>query len=315
MTSLASSVKHEVDYQRAMWSGDYTAAFDHARDALAALPGEDLRGYRALWHYLAGSAAILATDEQQAQMDEQARDQFRSAKSYASGIPWLNSLASQRLQLTEPEGTSSSSLLQVEALEAYFAQLGLTHNRNFAKKERAIRSGLATAAEFEMAQILLGEHLGFTAGKRETDAAPDPWWLIGEVCIVFEDHAGAAPTAYVDAKKARQAASHPAWIKEKVPGAAEADVITVLVTPTKSAKDGAIPSLRTVGFWSLDDFREWAEKALICIRDIRRTFNEPGDLTWRAQALTALKTAGVDATGLHNRLAQTCAAEVLTIVP
>ena len=315
MESLAKSVEHEVLYQQAMWRGDYPSAFDHARDVIAAITGDQLRGYRALWHYLAGSAADMATAEQQAQMTEHARGQFRAAKEYASGIPWLSALASHRAQTTEKEDSNPTTLLQIEALEAYFSQLGVTHNRNFAERERLIREGLAGADDFEAAQVLLGEHLGFTAGKRETDAAPDPWWLIGDVCIVFEDHAGAAPLAFVDAKKARQAASHPAWVKEKLPAAAEANVRSVLVTPTRSAKDGAIPSLRSVGYWNLELFRTWAEQALISIRDIRRTFVEPGDLSWRAQAISALEASGTDAPGLFDQLSKSSAADEMTVIP
>jgi hypothetical protein len=53
------------------------------------------------------------------------------------------------------------------------------------------------------AQVLLGEHLGFEAGKREDDASPDPWWRVRDVAIVFEDHANAGADAVIDATKAR----------------------------------------------------------------------------------------------------------------
>jgi len=315
MESLASAVKHEVNYQRAMWSGDYQAAFDHAREVLAALTGEGLRGYRALWHYLAGSAADLATSTSLFRMDDQARQQFKSAKEYADGLPWLSALAAFRNVTGTETARNPTTMLQVEALEAYFSQLGVRHNRKFSERERAILAGLASAQDFEAAQILLGEHLGFTAGKRETDAAPDPWWLVGDVCLVFEDNAGAAPTAFIDAKKARQAASHPAWVRENLPAAASARTLAVLVTPTTKAKEGAIPSLREVGYWHLEDFRKWVATALATVRDIRRSFLEPGDLNWRAQAISALESSGVDAPSLFERLHANTAAVRMTTIP
>lgn len=295
-----------------MWSGDYSAAFDHARDVLAALTGDGLRGYRALWHYLAGSAADLSTSKSLFNLESQAREQFRSAKEYADGIPWLSALAAFRYVDTAEAVTNPTTLLQVEALEAYFSQLGLRHNRKFSERERSIQSGLASAEGFEAAQIMLGEHLGFTSGKRETDAAPDPWWLVGDTCLVFEDNAGAAATAFIDAKKARQAASHPAWIRENLPGTAEANILSVLVTPTTKAKEGAIPSLREVGYWHLDDFRKWASTALGTVRDIRRSFVEPGDLNWRAQAIASLEASGIDAPSLFNSLKANSAAARMT---
>jgi Rad3-related DNA helicase len=313
MDRLAAAVPHEVEFQKALWRADYPDAFEHAREVLGTLTGEGLRGYRALWHYLAGSAADLGALEGISGLESNAREQFRLAKHYASGIPWIASLAAVKIDTREPD-QDTPSLLQVEQLENNFTRLGLAHNRNFAEREREIRDGLASAEDFEAAQMLLGEHLGFMAGKRETDAAPDPWWMIGDICLVFEDHAGAAAAAYVDAKKARQAASHPAWIKENVPGAAQARIKAVLVTPTTTAKEGAIPSLRDVAYWSLSDFRAWSEQALTCIREIRRTFAEPGDLSWRANAITALNAVGASASALFARLSQTSAADSMRII-
>lgn len=72
-------------------------------------------------------------------------------------------------------------------------------------RDALIREGLQDGDGFEQAQVLLGEHLGFSAGKRESDASPDPWWIVGDIALVFEDHANAqGDTAVIDATKARQ---------------------------------------------------------------------------------------------------------------
>ena len=81
-------------------------------------------------------------------------------------------------------------------------------DREFSRREREILEGLASEAGFEQAQVRLGEMLGFHAGKREVDASPDPWWVVDDMCFVFEDHAG-AKNDVLDATKARQAFSHP----------------------------------------------------------------------------------------------------------
>jgi len=110
-------------------------------------------------------------------------------------------------------------MLQVERLEAQLQKLGTLHNRGFSVREREIREGLQSGDQFEAAQVLRGQHLGFQAGKRETDASPDPWWRVGEVVIVFDDHANAGTDSAIDPTKARQAASHPDWMREHVPRA------------------------------------------------------------------------------------------------
>lgn len=59
VAELQESANFEVDYQILMWRGDYEGAVDAAERVLGALRSRDLRGYQALWHYLAGSAAHL----------------------------------------------------------------------------------------------------------------------------------------------------------------------------------------------------------------------------------------------------------------
>jgi hypothetical protein len=57
---------------------------------------------------------------------------------------------------------------------------------------------------FEIAHKELGEMLGSEAGRHDTDASPDPWWISGRYCLVFEDHSDAQPSSSLGADKARQ---------------------------------------------------------------------------------------------------------------
>lgn len=318
MDQLESVVGHEIAWQTAMWNEDYTRAYDAARDVLGGLTDPALRGYRALWHYLAGASAESATAAGEAGFDAHARTQYRKAKEAAAGIPWLIGLArgGTAAAPTPEEIGHSTLLLQVEQLEAQLVKLGTLHNREFSARENAICEGLKDGKTFEQAQVLLGEHLGFNAGKRENDASPDPWWIVGNIALVFEDHANAkGETSVIDATKARQAASHPDWIREHVPASAGAQIQPVLVTPAKKAREGALPHLGRVAHWDLDDFRQWADQALVTVRDLRRDFQEPGDLAWRAQAAQALSESRADAPGLFAWLAARPARAHLTSVP
>ena len=318
MDQLESVVCHEISWQTAMWNGDYARAYDAAREVLGGLVDPALRGYRALWHYLAGTSAESAASEGEAGFEAHAKAQFRKAKEAAAGIPWLIGLArGGATPVPTPDELERGTLLQqVEQLEAYLVRLGTLHNRAFAAREKAIREGLNNGVTFEQAQVLLGEHLGFNAGKREEDASPDPWWIVGNIALVFEDHANAkGDSSTIDATKARQAASHPDWLRENVPESASADIRSVLVTPARNAKEGAMPSLARVAHWDLADFRQWAEQALVTIRDLRRDFTEPGDLAWRAQAAEALSAIRADAPGLSTWLANRPARQHLIAVP
>jgi hypothetical protein len=174
--------------------------------------------------------------------------------------------------------------------------------------------GMQSGDRFEAAQVLLGQHLGFGAGKRKTDASPDPWWQVGDVAIVFEDHANAGTDAVIDATKARQAASHPDWVREHVPGAAGGTIQSVLVTPAKKAKEGAAPHLGRVSYWGLEEFRDWANTALDTVRELRRTFTEPGHLAWRAEAAAKLEAIRADAPRLSTWLSGRPARDYLQTV-
>lgn len=315
MEELAKVVRHEISWQKEIWDQDYVAAFDAAREVLGGLSHEGLRGYRALWYYLAGSSAELAANEGEAGFSAQARSHYAKAKEAASGIPWLIRLArGSNNSDVDSHADDSSVMLQVEQLEKQLVELGTVQNRRFSAREKEIQDGLQVASKFEQAQVLLGRHLGFIADKREEDASPDPWWMIGEYVIVFEDHANAkGPESIIDATKARQAASHPDWIRENVPGAGGAKIISVLVSPAMSAKSGALPSLRKVSFWRLPDYRDWAKEALMTVRSLRRSFVEPGDLVWRAKAAEALCSIKADAKGLSEYLGARLAADCLKI--
>ena len=256
MDQLARAVRFEIAYQAAMWQSDYLVALENAREVLANLTDPGLRGYRALWHYLAGSAAELGGAHGDDAVGRHARSHFDRAKELAAGIPWLVDLARRRgFSVTVADQNNSAIMLQVERLEARLTQLGMLHNRDFSAREREIREGLKSPRSFEQAQVLLGEHLGFFSGKIERDASPDPWWLIGDLCLVFEDFVNTtSPDPIVDATKARQAASHPDWIKKNVLGAKDAKVLSVLVTAATKAKEGAMPVLGRVAFWDLNSF-------------------------------------------------------------
>lgn len=320
---LGKVVEFEVRYQEALWQSDFNAALGHAESVLGGLSAPELQGYRALWHYLAGSAAWLGAMETVATpasdagaLSQKARLHFLKAKDAARSLPWLVSLS--RFQ---PDGAAEAAtrdiqtvvVRQVEQLEQVFAKLGTVHDKGFTQREKQILEGLQRKEKgpFEEAHRLLGETLGFIARKREETATPDPWWFVDRICLVFEDHAGALPTSTLDATKARQAATHPNWIRERGGVPADAEIQAVLVTPVRQADDGAMPHLKTVALWPLDEFRAWAQHALTVLRELRRTFVEPGDLEWRANACAVLEREGLAANVLLKRLRERPAAEGL----
>lgn len=316
MQQLERAVRHEIEWQQAVWQGDYVAAYESSREVLAVLVDPSLRGYRALWHYVAGSSARAAALSGNAFLMGAATEQFRLAKEAAKGIPWLVALATDEGQvLSATDREQSAVMAQVENLEAHLLKLGTVQNRDFNAFEAKVRELLADGKTFEEGQKLLGQHIGFEVGKVESDASPDPWWLVDDVVIVFEDHANAkGASTVIDATKARQAASHADWARAFLNVSNHAVIISVLVTPSVKAAPGALPSLSRVSYWELSEFRDWAETALSVVRDLRRTLPAGGaDLAWRAAAATALSAARLDVFSLVTWLRSQPADKMLGI--
>ncbi len=112
--------------------------------------------------------------------------------------------------------------------------------------------------------------------------------------------------------KARQVASHPAWMRANVEASSEAAIIPVLVTPVTQGDTGAVPHHDDVALWPLEEFCSWAENALATVREVRKTFAEAGDFVWRAAAAEVFEQNGLDASGLFATLRSRTAAKHLT---
>jgi hypothetical protein len=52
----------------------------------------------------------------------------------------------------------------------------------------------------------------------------------------------------------------------------------------------------------MDEFRRWAGEAIAVVRELWATFPGPGDMAWRADAMTAYRRAGLDPAGFVDRL-------------
>lgn len=315
MDELSAVVKHEVAYQEALWNHDYAAALTSARTILGGISHNDLRGYRALWHYLAGALALrlsIAAGDAQAQA---AQEQFSKAKKAAPSVSWLNTLSrvvgstsEESVEIHNPE-----TLRQIELIEQQFLAMGTATNSKFEKKAATVLTQMVNAATFENSQVELGTMLGFTAGNDESDAAPDPWWLGDKIGIVFEDHADANETTVFGANKARQASSHPKWIKKFVPGTVSMEIAPVLVTPCTQAKSGADPQLDNVRYWALNRYADWVNNAVAVLRGLKGTFPGEGDLLWRDEAYQRLEAEGLTLEGILKNLPM--ATSAMQIIP
>jgi hypothetical protein len=307
--SFLNAAAHEVGYQYALWNEDFQTALDDARQVLTALEGpEQLRGYRAFWMYLAGNAAWLMHSGGVQGMGAIARDYYGRAAKAAKGVSWLHGLA--RIGLLDEEADIAGDAYldsAIEGLERQLESLGTVHDSRFERRIKEILDGLhqTSSRSFERAQVLIGQLLGYEAGNSEDDSAPDPWWVLTDTKgIVFEDYTDCKIDAVISTEKIRQAVSHPAWLAERVEfKTVEFD--PVLLTPSQVLGAGARPVAAKCYYWEMNDFVTWANNAITVIRNVRRSFQNPGDLAWRAEAKEAYVKGGLTPTAILERARST----------
>ena len=171
-------VAHEIRYQKALWRGDADTALVEARAIAVKLTAPALRGYRALWYYLAGAATWSMSKGPNDAHQQAAREQFNEAMKAAPNVGWLWQLAKAEAadEAAEVDVVDQDAIAQVERLETVLLAMGTANVRAFAKKAKRILKNLAKTETFEEGQRELGELLGFAAGSEESEASPDPWW-------------------------------------------------------------------------------------------------------------------------------------------
>lgn len=320
LKDLEKSVIDEVQYGVAMWNGDYLAALASARSVLGHLVHADLRGYRALWNYLAGSAAFLHSSLD-AKHAEVARQFFHAAATAAPSLSWLHKIALAPDPEDEPLAVEPHAAIVIDRFEQGLTDLGMQHDRRFAAEEQFLLENLRytrptdetpeeererLSSLFEQAHARLGSLLGYLGGTSSVKAAPDAWWIVdSQFAFVFEDHSSAGEQAQVDVTKARQAASHPMWLRANPPGSAldpDATIVTVLITPARRAEDEAMAFLSAVPCWPVEDFCKWAKNVLGVVRSLRSSFVAGGDIAWRQQAHAELAAAHATPSALREHL-------------
>jgi len=312
---LSNAVSNEIMYQYYLWDGDYSAARNKAMEVLSVIKDGNLKGYRSLWNYLAGSTCWLDGKKHNPAMIDMAKKYYSEAKKAVIGLHWLVDLTKQ----TDTEVSSDPNSLDevsgvIEKLELNIIKLGYMNNQNYNKHNLTIMEGIESdSSSFEESQVLLGELLGFKAGNSNEQGAPDPWWILrDDLCIVFEDHNDAKETSKLSIEKARQAFCHDSWIKDNIPLSKNAEIIKVLVTPVTTTQIGATTFLEDVCLWNLDEYKHWVKKCLSIVRKLRSSFPGEGDMVWRLDAMKTYHENNLTPTLLSKTIKSVKANKALT---
>ncbi len=307
---LFQAAQLEVDYQFALWNEDYEAALEKAQEVAGILTGDQLKGLRGWWYYLAASAAGLAFRQLQTQsLSAKAADLYRRASACVPAIGWLRVLAIREGSQDVVGDVERDEYLEsnLERIEMLFDAKGYASPRRFEKDAKEIMDGLMSDESnvFEEAHRRMGELLGFESGNADSDAAPDPWWISnGKLCLVSEAKSDSKPENAVPVKHARQVASHPKWIRDNIALGEGSEIHAVIISPaTKIHRE--VPTYADDTSWlHLDEYRKWAQNAINALRKLRASFTGPDSSSWRDVVRTDLRRHQLDPKSVVARFRQ-----------
>ncbi len=293
---IGRSVVNEVAYHDALWAGDYETALSESKNVLASLQGIDaLKGYRALWNYLAGSAAYQANQVQIAQ------EHYSAAFSCATAVPWLKQI--EKFLFNQKQEVSVEVFYgeRIERIEGVLEKFGKSTSVKIENYFQAIRKGLLSSASkpFEEAQVKLGRLLGFESGNSERSGDPDPWWIFGRQGVVFEDYTGTGESPVVSKDKTLQAKAHPDTLAAEHPGVSFS---VVFCSTSDKLHTAAVPHTGDVFYISVEDFKKFSEECMITMRALWDAFQSPGDIKWREFAAHKMTQAKLGSDDILARL-------------
>lgn len=314
--ALFSAASIEVNYSYVIWNQDYERCIELAQQVTSALAGDALKGLRGFWYYLAGAASQLT----HRQLDNEAyqakaEELYTRASACLPAVTWLRALmVSSKTEKKEERDTDDILLdTNVERIEMLFDSRSFALAHNFENMAKKILEGLDSdnSGVFEEAHRLLGELLGFESGNSSGHATPDPWWISnGTLCLVAEDKSDSKPDHAVPVKHVRQAASHAKWIRDNIEMNDDAEIHTVMIT-TQAKIHRDVPTYAdNVGWWHIDDFRNWALDAINVLRRIRAIYSGPGQGSWRAMTREHLLKNHLDPRSIVAKATQTLLRDV-----
>jgi hypothetical protein len=305
--ALFSAACTEVKYSYSMWNHDYERCTDLAQQVASVLTGDDLKGLRGFWHYLAGAASQLAHKQLNNEAYRiKAEELYSRASACLPAVTWLRSSMTSPKSGIKEEPSSDDILLDtnVERIEMLFDSRSFSLAHNFEIIAKKILEGLDSdnSEIFEEAHRLLGELLGFEAGNSSGHATPDPWWISNStLCLVSEDKSDSRPDHAVPVKHVRQAASHAKWIRDNIALKDDAEIHTVMITTQAKIHRDVPTYAENVGWWHIDNFRKWALNAINVLRRIRSTYAGPGQESWRVMAREQLLRNNLDPRSIAGR--------------
>ena len=304
--TLMTNVVDEIDYAEAMWVGDYQRALEKARSCADRLSGPALADYRAWWYYLAGSAAALSIERDNAtHLRGAVRELFDRACAASPRATWFREIT--RLvgfDDTEQEDEDLLLIVASEAVERRLQQVGIA-GAGFETESQAMIDLLdgADAKTFEQGLERLGLWLGVGAIRPSGPGVPDGVWSFGEEAVLaFEAKSDEQPTGPVSLSTAREAQGHIKWVESNMHFSGSAQVSTVVISDRKSVAAEALPNTEALFVVNLTYIRQLGRRIASTARSLRTQASSTSNEDFRRVIAERLKAEKLDPRSIQAAL-------------
>ena len=305
--TLMTNVVDEIDYAEAMWVGDYQRALEKARSCADRLSGPALAHYRAWWYYLAGSAAALSIERDNAtHLREAVRELFDRACAASPRATWFREIT--RLvgfDDTEQEDENLLLIVASEAVERRLQQVGIA-GAGFETESQAMIDLLdgADAKTFE--------HKGWNDWDCGLGLAP--FVQVVPVCQTVYGHlakkqfwrlrrrADEQPRGPVSLSTAREAQGHIKWVESNMHFSGSAQVSTVVISDRTSVAAEALPNTEALFVVNLTYIRQLGRRIASTARSLRTQASSTSNEDFRRVIAERLKAEALDPRSIQAAL-------------
>ena len=256
--------KAEVLYLRAMWSNDYSGAYQMARQTIDNINKTELAGYRAWWLFLASIAAHLAYEK------AGEIDCLQRAKAIGINSGFLDKLL--RLRSKNASISEKSDVLDVQA-ESIWNQIVSWgwQGPAFSKKIDEMLAGLSLPRDhtrFHIGLELLGQCLGAEVIRSTAEGAPDIVWIFHHRCYTFEAKAGNR----LSKKYVLQAKGHVDWVTAERSDLSDIPIQPLIVSTGNKIDELVRPFVNGLNFISTSGIAEFGKIVTTELQKLRTQF-------------------------------------------
>lgn len=302
---LRSIVADEVSYLYSMWKQDLESALESARKVADALGGDETKGYRGWWYYLAADAAMALYEVSgEAHLLETAKDFLKRASACCVAISWFARLSRSVVPPAEVGDTDELTAVAVEHVRDKLTEwgaIGGRFERELAEVLKDIQSKEHKA--YHRGLKGLGEILGFQSELPDGPGAPDCIWSIASnLYVVHEAKSEHTPEDPIGISDVRQAQSHEDWIRSNRPCDGATEILCLIESPRKLVACEALAYAKSLCHVFPLQMKELFDQITTILRKVRASASSLSDEKVLEKLHYEIKTANLTPRDVAARL-------------